>query len=226
MKTKRRILRVLVGCETSGVVRHAFRELGHDAWSCDLLPAEDGSPFHIQADHDLDLIDMADNGTWDLGIFHPPCTRLANSGVLRLYRGGKKRNGKDPDKWEEMKRAARFFLALWNCKIPRVAIENPVQHGHAIREINLRYRQTIQPFEFGHPESKRTCLWLRGGLPPLVPTKVLRLPKRGYWDNQTPSGQNKLSPSKDRAAKRARTYPGIADAMAEQWSAYILDSLL
>lgn len=212
-------LRVIIGCEVSGVVRRAFRALGHDAWSCDLLPSEDGSEFHIQAEHDLHLLDICDKRTWHIGIFHPPCTRLCNSGVLRLYRGGKKSGGIDPDKWEEMVKARTFFMALWNCKIPHVCVENPIPHGHAKLP---PYSQTIQPFEYGHPESKRTCLWLRG-LPLLKPTNVLPLPECGYWSNQTPSGQNKLAPSAHRSQDRAKTYEGIGAAMADQWSQYLND---
>lgn len=213
-------MRVLIGCEVSGVVRRAFRALDHDAWSCDLLPADDGSPFHIIADHDLHLLDIAKRWRgkgWDLGIFHPPCTRLANSGVLRLYVGSKKAGGLDPAKLTEMRAAACFFAACLNAPIPAVCVENPVPHYHA--ELP-RWTQTVQPWQFGDPESKRTCLWLRG-LPSLKPTKVLPLPACGHWENQCPGGQNKLGPSPERAAIRARTYDGIAGAMAAQWTEFL-----
>lgn len=211
-------MRVLVACEFSGVVRRAFRALGHEAWSCDLLPAEDGSEFHLQGDC---LSVLGDS--WDLLIAHPPCTRLSNSGVLRLYREGKKINGIDPLKWAEMEAGANFFAALWNSDIARICVENPIMHGHAkqviksVSKIPLSKPQRIQPFEFGHPESKATLLWTRG-LPRLKHTCILALPECGHWENQTPSGQNKLGPSPERAANRARTYSGIARAMAEQWS--------
>lgn len=213
-------LRVLIGCEKSGVIRRAFRELGHDAWSCDLLPPDDDSEFHFKGD----VLNVLDGG-WDLGIFHPNCKRLANSGVLRLYKNGKKVNGVDLEKWQEMHEGCLFFAKLWNCKIKRICIENPVQHRHARLFLEKhgvpRFRQSIQPFEFGDPESKRTCLWLKE-LPALTPTNILPLPECGHWENQTPSGQNKLGPSQDWAAIRAKTYKGIAEAMATQWSEYII----
>lgn len=213
-----RKLRVLIGCEKSGMIRRAFRDLGHDAWSCDLLPPDDRSEFHIQDDVLLHL------EGWDVGIFHPNCKRLANSGVLRLYKKGKKINGVDWNKWQEMYDASIFFAKVWNAPIKHVCVENPTQHRYARMFLEKqgvpRFRQSIQPFEFGDPESKRTCLWLRE-LPPLKHTKVLPLPECGYWNNQTPSGQNKLGPSQDRSAIRAKTYPGIAKAMAQQWSEYL-----
>jgi hypothetical protein len=205
------IMRVLIACEFSGRVRDAFTARGHDAWSCDLLPSETPGQ-HIQADHDLHLFDIVESGKWDLLIAHPPCTYLCNSGVLRLYHG-KTRN---VERWELMRRAADFFKALLSSPVPKIAVENPVMHGHAVRLIGEKHSQTVQPYQFGHAESKRTCFWLRN-LPLLRPTNVLSKPARGYWDNQTPSGQNRLSPGPRRAADRARTYAGIAAAMAEQW---------
>jgi hypothetical protein len=221
-------VRVLVGCEESGIVRSAFRLRGHDAYSCDLKPARDMSLFHIQADIRDVLsgkvwitcrgVKIQSAEAWDLGIFHPECRYLSNSGVLRLYQGGKKKNGRDLDRWEKMQDAAAFFRTLWETKIPRVCVENPVMHGHARKLIGCpNYAQTIQPYEFGEDASKRTCLWLRG-LPKLVldPTKLL---VKDQYANQTPSGQNKLGPSPERATIRATTYQGIADAMADQWGA-------
>lgn len=208
-------MKVLIACECSGVVRDAFRARGHDAWSCDLLPDVNGNgEFHFRRDV-LDCLDRV----WDLMIAHPPCTRLANSGVLRLYNLGKKINGIDPSKWAEMRVGAALFRALWNAPVvARICVENPVMHGHARAAIGeLPKPQRIQPFQFGHPESKATMLWLKN-LPPLVPTNILTKPECGYWENQTPTGQNKLGPSPTRAAKRAVTYKGIAEAMAKQWS--------
>jgi hypothetical protein len=211
-------LNVLIACEYSGEVREAFAARGHNAWSCDLLPSErEGN--HIQGDifNTLRCVPFAPPGTpWDLLIAHPPCTRLCNSGVLRLYRGGKAINGRDPQKWADMEQGAQFFKRLWDCQVPKVCLENPVMHGHAARIIGAKHSQTIQPFEFGHPESKRTALWLRG-LPLLRKTNILPKPECGHWENQTPSGQNKLGPSPTRGHERARTYAGIANAMAEQW---------
>jgi hypothetical protein len=186
--------RVLVGCEFSGTVRSAFRAAGHEAYSCDLLPAEDGGP-HLQCD-----VREVLNDNWDLAIFHPPCTHLAVSGARHFHR-----------KQAEQADALEFVRALLNSPIPRIALENPVS------VISTRIRkptQILQPYMFGHPESKKTCLWLVN-LPALRPTDIMR--DRGRWENQTPSGQNKLGPSPDRWKIRSRTYPGIANAMAVQW---------
>jgi hypothetical protein len=188
------MMRVLVGCEFSGTVRRAFRRLGHDAWSCDLLPADDGGP-HIAGD----VLSVLAEG-WDLAIFHPPCTHLAVSGARHFHR-----------KQREQAEALEFVGRLLDAPIPRIALENPVS------VISSRIRkpdQIIQPWQFGHAESKKTCLWLKG-LSPLRPTEVLQ--NRGRWENQTPSGQNKLGPSPDRWKIRSKTYPGIAHAMADQW---------
>lgn len=208
-------MKILIACEFSGTVRDAFAALGHDAWSCDLLPSEKPGQ-HIQAEHDLHLLDILQGG-WDLLVGHPPCRFLSNSGAWRLYVGGKGSRIKDKDRWEQMDRAARFFKVLWTAPIDRIALENPIMHKHAAALVEAPYTQTIQPFKFGHPESKRTCLWLKN-LPPLKPTNILPLPNCGYWENQTPSGQNRLGPSPTRSQDRARTYSGIAKAMAEQWT--------
>lgn len=196
-------MRVLIGCEFSGVMRRAFRERGHDAWSCDLLPAEDGSPYHLQMDVELAVLFYQ----WDLAVFHPPCTRLCNSGVSWLER----RN-----LWAEMREAAAFFKRLLDAPIPKIAVENPVMHHYAVDIIGRKQDQTVQPHQHGHPHSKRTGWWLVN-LPRLKPTKVLALPASGHWENQTPSGQNKLGPSATRWMERSRTYDGIALAAATQW---------
>lgn len=201
-------MNVLVACEFSGVVREAFRKRGHNAWSCDLLPAEDGSSFHYQCPVQFVMYATIDIEPWDLMIAHPPCQFMANSGVRWLTT--------QSGRWDDLRWATKFFLDLWNAPIPRIAIENPVMHKYAKEQIGVRQSQTIQPWQFGHPESKKTCLWLKG-LPLLQPTHVMSLPESGHWRNQTPSGQNKLGPSPTRSADRSRTYQGIADAMAEQW---------
>lgn len=192
-------MRVLVACENSGVVRNAFSLLGHDAWSCDLLSSElPGN--HIKADVKTIIKD-----DWDLVIAHPPCTYICVSGYHWTVRGKR-----DPRLTDEALDLVRFFM---ECGVQKIAIENPVSI------ISSRIRkpdQIIQPFQFGHPESKKTCLWLKN-LPLLVATKVLPLPSSGRWENQTVSGQNKLSPSSDRWKVRSKTYNGIADAMACQW---------
>lgn len=196
-------MKVLVACEFSGTVRDQFIALGHDAVSCDLIPTECPGP-HIQGD----VLEILDGG-WDLMIAHPPCTYLANSGVSWLHR--------QEGRWELMEQAALFFKSLIDAPIPRIAVENPIMHSYGKVIIGQNYSQIIQPYQFGHPESKATCLWLKE-LPRLVPTYVLDKPDRGYWDNQTPSGQNKLGPSEHRAKTRGVTYVGIARAMAQQWS--------
>jgi hypothetical protein len=188
-------VKVLVACEFSGIVREAFANLGHTAISCDLLPNEKtGNQFHYQGD----VRDIIDKG-WDLMIAHPPCTYTCVSGN-GTYAGTKKR--------EE---GIEFFRMFLEAPIPRIAIEHPVSViSTAIRPPD----QYIQPWQFGHPESKKTGLWLKN-LPKLTPTNILPMQER--WDNQTPSGQNKIGPSADRWKERSRTYQGIADAMAQQW---------
>lgn len=195
-------MKVLVACESSGAVRDAFSRLGHDAMSCDLLPSESPGNHYQGSVFDLDL------SQFDLMIAHPPCTYLSVSGMHWTSRGLR-----DPQLTED---ALDFVRRLMDSPIDKIAIENPVS------VISSRIRkpdQTIQPYQFGHDASKRTCLWLKG-LPPLMPTK--NIPPRivngkPRWANQTDSGQNKLPPSKDRWKKRSITYQGIADAMAAQW---------
>jgi len=190
--------KVLIGCEFSGIVRDSFIALGHDAWSCDLLPTERPGPY-IQAD----LFTVLDDG-WDMLIFHWPCTRLANSGVRWLYGG--KGTVRDETRWAAMKQDAVAFRDLLQCDIPRIAGENPRPHHYA-RAIMGNYSQVIQPWQFGHGETKATCLWLRN-LPLLKPTQIVsgREPRVHYE-----------SPGPDRWKNRSRTMQGIADAMANQW---------
>lgn len=228
----KRPLYVLVACERSGVVRDAFNLIpGVTAYSCDTAPNE-GGPHerHIRADV-FSIINHRPK--WDLVIAHPPCTRLCNSGVLRLYRGGKKANGIDPAKWIEMRKGAMFFRRFFTDYSGPLVVENPVMHGHARTYVGCEDcpTQTIQPYDFGADASKRTMLWLRG-VPALTYTPSQRKsgrwvvdPRSGKiaerWANQTDSGQNRLGPSETRAIDRARTYPQIAAAMAAQWVAYL-----
>ena len=200
--TELKPLRVLVACEYSGKVREAFRRLGHDAWSCDLLPADDNSPYHYQGD----VFDIIDQG-WDLMIAHPPCTYLTNAGVSWLYR--------KEGRWDQMKDGAEFFRRLLDAPIPKIAVENPIMHKYAVEIIGRRQDQVIQPWMFGHMEQKGTCLWLKG-LPELKPTnnvkeEMLKLPKT------VSQRLHYLPPSKDRWKIRSETYQGIADAFAGQW---------
>jgi len=203
-------MRVLIACEFSGTVRRAFRSLGHDAWSCDILPADDGSEHHYQDDirNVLGRGKPWNEPSWDLMIAHPPCTYLTNSGVTWLHR--------DPTRWQKLDEAAEFFKTLLDAPIPRIAIENPIMHKYAKERIGgVKQSQVIQPWMFGHTESKATCLWLKN-LPTLKETKnvkkdMLKLPdserQRLHW----------LPPSADRWKLRSTTYSGIADAMAQQW---------
>jgi len=193
-------MRVLVACEYSGRVREAFRAHGHDAWSCDLLPSDDNSEFHIQGD----VIPLLNQG-WDLLIAHPPCTYLCNSGVSWLHR--------TEGRWEKMVEGAEFFNLLWQADIPKICVENPIMHKYAKEIIGSSQTQSIQPWQFGDDASKRTCLWLKG-LPKLQPTDVII---KDRYANQTPSGRCNLPPSKDRWKLRSVTYQGIANAMADQW---------
>lgn len=194
-------MRILVACEFSGVVRRAFAARGHDAWSCDLLPSEDRSNRHIVGDA-RDLL----NDGWDLLMAHPPCTRLCNSGVRWLA---------ERDLWADLDEGAALFSAFWNAPIERVAVENPVMHRHAKARI-INYQppaQSIQPWQFGHGETKRTCLWLRN-LPPLVPTNIV---------SGREARVHRMPPGPDRWKERSRFYPGIAEAMADQWGGWADD---
>lgn len=187
-------MRVLIACEFSGIVREAFRKLGHDAWSCDLLPTEIPGQ-HIQGDV-FDI--LAQDNKWDMLIHFWPCTLLCNSGVRWLNRGSERRI--------EMMLSAGNFRRLMDWGIPKTCGENPIPHKYA-RAIMGDYTQTIQPYEHGHGETKRTCLWLRG-LPLLKPSNLVagRIPRVHY-----------MSPGPNRWKERSRTLPGIAEAMAQQW---------
>lgn len=215
-------MRVLIGCECSGVVRQAFRTRGHDAWSCDLKPAEDGSRFHIRGD----VLSVVGDG-WDMAVFHPVRRYLANSGSKHLYIGGRKDNGRDEDRWRRMREGADFYLACWDAPIDRVAVENPVWHAAAREYIqaNARVphperRQFVQPWWFGHREVKATGLALRN-LPPLQPTDDVRTETFALPYAQR-ARVHYASPGPNREADRSRTRPGLGDAMAEQWGGDIL----
>jgi len=188
-------------------VRRAFAARGHDTWSCDLLPAEDGSNKHIIGD----ARDHLDDG-WDLlMVAHPPCTRLCNSGVRWLT---KPPAGKTLDQiWRELDAAAALFSSFWTAPIDRVCIENPVMHKHAKARI-VDYAppaQSVQPWKFGHGEVKRTCFWLRN-LPPLTQTDVV---------DGRHARVHRMPPGPDRWRERSRFFPGIAAAMAQQWGALL-----
>lgn len=205
-------MKVLIGCEFSGVVRRAFAERGHDAWSCDLLPAADGSNRHLVGDVREFL-----NDEWDLlAVFHPPCTRLCNSGVRWLTEPPRGRTL--AEMWADLDEGTELFSDLWNAPIERVAVENPIMHRHA-RERIRNYQppaQTVQPWWFGDRAFKATGLYLRG-LPPLVATDRLTPPKPGTAEHKEWSAIHRAPPGPDRWAFRSKTFPGIADAMADQW---------
>lgn len=202
-------MRVLVACEFSGIVRDAFTARGHDAWSCDLLPCEKLGKHWTR--NVLDVIENAQaDKPFDLIIAHPPCSYLCNSGVRWLAPGGilnKPRHAK-------MIEACDFFAALLFADCPRVCVENHIMHKYARDYLTQTYRgfgsiapQTIQPWQFGHGETKATRLWLRN-LPLLKPTNIV--------SGHTPRVHH-ASPGPERWKERSRTMQGIADAMAEQW---------
>jgi len=196
-------MRVLVACEFSGTVRRAFAARGHDAWSCDLLPAEDRSNRHIVGDVRDHLADG-----WDLLIVaHPPCTRLCNSGVRWLSAPPPGRTLDDMRR--ELVDGAALFSDCWNAPVERIAVENPVMHRHA-KALIRGYQppaQSVQPWQFGHGETKRTCLWLKN-LPPLRPTDIVEGRAQRV---------HRMPPSPDRWRERSRFFTGIAAAMADQW---------
>lgn len=186
-------MKILVACEMSGVVREAFKARGHDAWSCDLVPSEIPGQ-HIQGD----AIEAMQSRRWDMLLVFPPCTDLCVSGA-RWFRA-KRANG-------QQQKSIAFFLALANADCPRVAVENPI----GIMSTHFRKPdQIIQPWMFGHGETKGTCLWLKG-LPKLVPTNLVAGREQRIW---------KMGPSPERAKERSRTFQGIAEAMAAQWGAF------
>ena len=202
-------MKVLIACEESQAVCIAFRERGHEAYSCDILPCSGGHPeWHIQDD----VMKHLDDG-WDMMIAHPPCTYLANSGVSWLYNSDGTLNEK---RWEQMRLGARFFKKLLNANIPIIAVENPIPHKYALKIIGRKYDQLIQPYHFGHPESKATCFWLKGLLP-LKPTNNVKAEWRSLPKNKA-QRLHYMPPGPERAKLRSKTYPGIAAAMATQWS--------
>lgn len=194
-------MRILVACEESQEVAQAFRLQGHEAWSCDLYESEKKLPYHINGN----VLEVIEWGCWDMMIAHPPCTYTSNAGARFLYPKGKL-NLERKAKGDEGK---EFFMKLYNANIPLICIENPIPS----KIYNMPpYTQIIQPYEFGHPLKKKTCLWLKG-LPPLKPTQICEVSQStkipGNWFNKG---------GKERQKNRAKTFPGIAKAMANQWS--------
>jgi hypothetical protein len=204
-----RKLKILVACEESQAVCKEFRALGHEAYSCDILTCSGGHPeWHLQGDVMFYL-----NSGWDLLIAHPPCDYLANSGVCHLHT--------DPSRWAKMIEGAKFFRVMLNADIKYIAVENPIIHKYAVDVIGRRQDQVIQPYMFGHPERKATCLWLKN-LPKLRPTDNVKhimdkLPKREA------QRIHYCSPGPERKKIRSKTFPGIAKALATQYSEFILN---
>lgn len=191
--------KILIACEESQAVTIAFRELGFEAYSCDILDCSGGHPeWHIKAD----AIKEAYSGKYDMMIAFPPCTYLTNSGVRWLYNAD---NSKNEERWQNLLWARRFFIDLLNAPIKLISLENPIPHKHASLP---RYTQIIQPWQFGHGETKATCLWLKN-LPELKPTDIVKGREGKVW---------KMAPGPERSKLRSKTYTGIAKAMASQWS--------
>ena len=203
------MMRILVACEESQAVTMELRRLGHEAYSCDLLECSGGCPqWHLQVDA-LELLKM----NWDMIIAFPPCTYLSNSGARHLWKGGQL----NPERYEKGLRAKEFFLAFYNANCDRIAVENPLPSK--IFELPEK-TQVIQPYQFGHPYTKRTQLWLRG-LPVLTPTCIVApvaswCPSGSYSRGHADRHRGVFTT--DRARNRAKTFPGIAKAMAEQWA--------
>ncbi len=192
-------MRVLVACEFSQVVTKAFRERGHEAYSCDILPTEGNPDWHLQCDV-LDILDLG----WDMMIAHPPCTYLCVPGAHYL--------NKQPGRYSKMIDAKLFFIKLLNSNINKICVENPVPHKKA--ELP-KYDQIIQPWMFGDPFSKRTCLWLKN-ISELIPTNIIQDHGERYY-RKDGSVSNSMWYAKASQKERSRTFSGIADAMADQW---------
>jgi hypothetical protein len=193
-------MKILIACEESQIVCKAFREKGHEAYSCDIQDCSGGYPeWHIKGDV-LPLLEQY----WDLIIAHPPCTYLSNAGANHLYKGGVL----NQERYQKGLIAKEFFMKFLECKCKKVCIENPIQS----KIFNIpKYNQIIQPYQFGHPFSKKTCLWLKG-LPNLQPTNIIEYQSTkiaGNWFNKG---------GKERQKNRSKTFDGIANAMAEQWN--------
>lgn len=221
-------MKVLIGCETSGIARRAFSALGHDVWSCDIEAAEDGSNRHIRCD----IRDGILHEGWDLlAVLHPPCTRLCRSGRQWMSGPGKWTAPKRLPKgktWDDMKaefeEGVSIFTACWTAPIDRVAIENPEMNDLARDRMpaDLPAPVMVQPFWFGHPEYKATGWYLRG-LPPLAATKPLLEPARGSAEWKAWNRVHRMPPGPERARLRSRSFPGMMEAAAMQWGGYALE---
>ena len=219
-------MKILVACEESQAVTIELRKLGHEAFSCDIIKCSGGHPeWHIMQDvlpllngrcsfKTMDGIEHSIDGKWDMIIAHPPCTYLTNAGARWLWAGGKL----NEERYKKGMEARKFFMRFIEADCPRIAVENPIPS--AVYELPT-YTQIIQPYEYGHPNTKKTCLWLKG-LPPLQPTEIVKPEKARRF--QQKNGKWRYScwemdqrGGKERARERSKTFPGIAKAMAEQW---------
>jgi hypothetical protein len=226
------LMKILVACEESQAVTKELRRLGHEAYSCDIIDQSGGHPeWHIMQDvlplidgdcafKTTDGMDHEITGTWDMLIAHPPCTYLTNAGARWLWAGGEL----NEERYKKGLEAREFFMCFMEANCPRIAIENPVPS--AVYELPA-YTQIIQPYEYGHPCTKKTCLWLKG-LSPLQSTEIVE-PRKGRRFQQK-NGNWRYScwamdqrGGKERARERSKTFPGIAKAMAEQWAGPVLD---
>lgn len=199
-------MRVLVACEESQRVCIEFRKLGHEAYSCDIEPCSGGHPeWHIQADA-TQLLKMK----WDMILAFPPCTYISNAGASWLY---PQKGVLNQERYEKGLQAKEFFMQFYNADCPKIAIENPIPTR--IYELP-RYTQTIQPYEFGHPYSKKTCLWLKG-LPELKPTEIISGEITPWVASGSGHARGKSGTNFRDGKTRAKTFEGIAKAMAEQW---------
>jgi hypothetical protein len=192
-------MKVLVACEFSGVVRDAFLAKGHDAWSCDIIPTEAHPHRHLTGN----VLNYLHDDNWDLLIAFPPCTYLCFAGI--------RWNTNNPEREEKTVQAVRFFKRLYYSGIPKIAIENPV--GVIPKRTGIKWTQMIHPWQFGHEEEKKTCIWLKG-LPPLVPTQIMEVREQKIFRRSALRGPGS---SKTRSQDRSRTFQGIAAAMADQW---------
>ncbi|ALC12500.1 hypothetical protein [Sphingopyxis sp. 113P3] len=209
---------VLIGCERSGMMRRAFLARGYDAWSCDLEPSYDRTNRHIIGD----VLEVLRSGRFGLFILlHPPCPLLCNSGGRWLYIGGKKVNGRDEARWSELERAAAFYRACRETgDCPRRALENPVMHRYAKELTKRGPTQFVQPWWFGDPYFKATGFELIN-LPKLTPTNRLIPPKAGTDEHKAWSRIHRMQPGPDRSRLRSDTFPGMADACADQWGSLL-----
>ena len=228
-------MKILVACEESQAVTIELRKLGHEAFSCDIIKCSGGHPeWHIMQDvlpllngrcnfKTMDGIEHSIDGKWDMIIAHPPCTYLTNAGARWLWAGGKL----NEERYKKGMEARKFFMRFIEADCPRIAVENPIPS--AVYELPT-YTQIIQPYEYGHPHTKKTCLWLKG-LPPLQPTEIVK-PEKGRRFQQK-NGNWRYScwemdqrGGKERARERSKTFHGIAKAMAEQWAGPVNEAAL